>query len=237
MVVLLYCDFSCLTMIILYDTFNLSLIERLITVKITKRIISFSLTVITLLLVCAIDGVFASGDTISYTKGSLIPFGCYPQSRVRNSSIIEQLDESAPDVADWNSFDFYTGTGNSYDGNMYSSDFMKYIDIEIGDGELYRGVYIDRNRMPNTDTLYVYEPIPVSNTQWHNGYKPGNTYWFKYEQLLWRVLNPATGLVLSVKTIDAQAFNNFVVKASGSCYGDFGNYYCAKNYAHSYIYK
>lgn len=41
-----------------------------------------------------------------------------------------------------------------------------------------------------------------------NGYSINTTYYFEYEPLIWRILDPATGLILCENIIDSQAYSN-----------------------------
>lgn len=67
-----------------------------------------------------------------------------------------------------------------------------------------------------------------------------NIYWFKYEPIEWRVLDPSTGLVLSNMIVDTKAFSNYAVynDAYGEAFRCFGNpeqTYYENNYENSYI--
>ena len=52
-----------------------------------------------------------------------------------------------------------------------------------------------------------------------NGYTPNNIYYFKYEPLKWRVLDPSTGLVLCENIIDSQAYSNTIYEYGTDSYG------------------
>lgn len=52
----------------------------------------------------------------------------------------------------------------------------------------------------------------VYSNQNDNGYHPNNVYYFKYEPLTWRVLDPDEGYIMCDNAIDSQAFQNFVIK-------------------------
>ena len=143
----------------------------------------------------------------AYSVGDIIEYGNYPQSKVTNSALKSYLTTAAGSVSAWNSYDYYSGTGNQTDGKMSAKDFMRYKDV-IYNGEKYRGVYFSAYRPFSTGLT-----CSLSNTrQYENGYYTETIYWFKYEPIKWRVLDPAAGMIMTESDIDAQAFNNFVQK-------------------------
>ena len=131
----------------------------------------------------------ASAKTINeYAQGDLVNFGWYPQSEVMDSATINTLNGKS---ATWHSYEYYIGTGQ-YDGSMTPSGYMKYTDVTLGT-EKYRGVQFSQYRPFNTGF------ISSSNNSYQdeNAYHQlNNTYWFKWEPLQWRVLNPSSGLVM-----------------------------------------
>ena len=74
-----------------------------------------------------------------------------------------------------------------------------------------------------------YTLVENNGNQYNNNYYNETNYWFKFEPLQWRVLDASEGLVVSVKSIDAQPFNNFAVY-DGEMYGDSGKQHYANNY-------
>ena len=182
----------------------------------------------------------AEAATISsYSQGDIIEFGWYPQSEVTDSDIIAALNAAAGDNSLWTSYRYYSGTGSSNcDGKMTAGDYMRYKDICYGTDK-YRGVVFDAYR-----PCYSYYAIATStdNTQQdENGYIYGNVYWFKYEPVKWRVLDSATGMVMSETILDAQMYNNYVLRSGRDNYknyaywGDSSKTYYANNYAESSI--
>lgn len=166
--------------------------------------------------------------------GDIIEFGSYPQSRETNSATITTLNAAAPPLQAWESYGYYTGSGhwNSTDGNMKASDYMKYTDVEYG-GQKYRGVQFSHYRPWCTG-----EKATDATCQDDNGYDQFNhAYWFKWEPLQWRVLDPKSGLVLCERIIDSQPYNNYIKYsfASTTYWGDAGENYYANDYAHSSI--
>ncbi len=147
--------------------------------------------------------------------GDIIEFGSYPQAEVTDSTLISTLNSL---VTSWTSYDYYTGTGNWYDGKMAPSDYMKYTDV-IYNNTKYRGVYFTAYRPYCTG--YISSP---SNTyQDDNDYYTNTTYWFKYEPLNWRILDPNEGYVMCESIIDSQAYQNTVYRSESGGYG--GSYY------------
>lgn len=181
---------------------------------------------ILLSLMLAMTGLVGLGVSASAVNvGAIIFFGNYPQTKVSETTALK----NAANAATWKSYGYYTGTG-SYDGNMAASDFMKYADFVSG-GVKFRAVKFTK-----------YRPISTSDTsstdnswQDNNGYSPNTTYYFKYEPIEWRVLDPSAGLVLCETIIDAQAYQNVVRKSASDNYyiGSSSTY--ANNYAESSI--
>ena len=136
--------------------------------------------------------------------GDIVEFGNYPQSLVTDSKLIATLNDQP---GDWYSFGYYYGDGAIGTGNHYKTDFMLYRDISY-QNEKYRAVYYTEYR-PRT-TAYRFD------NQYYFGHESFKTkkviYWFKYEPIKWRVLDPARGLLLSELVIDAQPINNTVFR-------------------------
>lgn len=160
-------------------------------------------------------------------KEGLIEFGSYPQSEVTDETLIAALNAAD---GEWTSYGYYSGTVDVYVGQMKSGDYMRYKDVVLG-SDKYRGVVFDTYR-------------PYSYTfQEYNGYICGNVYWFKYEPIKWRVLDPDTGMVMSETVLDSQAYNdNYIFKSerdedhfNGAYWGNSSQTYYANNYAESSI--
>ena len=163
------------------------------------------------------------------TVGDIICFGSYPQSKVTETSIIAALDSMSKT---WISYEYYSGTADGYssanpnereNGNMVSSDYMKYCDLSY-DGKKYRAVTFSEYRPSFTG----YTPSTSRTYQDDNGYYTDNVYYFNYEPLTWRILDPSDGYVMCTRAIDAQAYQNYVYKRSGS---DAYNSKSCANYA------
>ncbi len=167
----------------------------------------------------------------AYSVGDTIYYGTYPQSEVTDTTTISVLNTKAVALSavgnGWQSYNYYSGTGNSDDGQMTASDYMRYIDVELND-QKYRGVTFDSYRPYCTG-------YTTSTDHYYNGYTYGNVYWFKYEPLEWRVLDPSTGLVICETIIDSQPYNNYLLSADNEYWGDSAKTYYANNYANSSI--
>ncbi|MBQ7546230.1 MAG: hypothetical protein IJT41_04610 [Clostridia bacterium] len=180
---------------------------------------------ILLSLVLTVTGLIGLGVPASAVNvGDIILFGNYPQTKVSETTALK----NAANAATWNSYGYYIGNG-SYDGKMAASDFMKYADF-FSSGVKYRAVKFTK-----------YRPYATRNTsgadnsyQDENGYSPNTTYYFKFEPLEWRVLDPSAGLVLCETIIDAQAYQNFIFKRIDLYVIEDGSTY-ANNYAKSSI--
>ena len=186
----------------------------------------------------ALPGLSMSAAAV-YKTGDAIRFGTYPQSRVTGSALLAGLN-SVLQSSDWKSYRYYSGSGSGWgtDGNMTAKDYMRYADIVYKE-QKYRAVTFDTFR-PWATTMPS-NTSGDSSFQDDNGFACNTVYWFKYEPLQWRVLDPATGFVLCEKVIDAQPFNNYVRKdgteaGGGSAYwGSAGKQYYANNYTYSSI--
>lgn len=134
----------------------------------------------------------------------------------------------------WKSFGYYNGTDNRFDGNMTSGDSMLYYDFTHGT-ETYRAVKIVSLR-----PYYVgYSANNDSKKSYQDdfGYNAGNVYYFHYEPLKWRVLNPQTGLILCESIIDAQPFQSVVYMNNNKYYTDASSKHLANDYKHSSLHS
>lgn len=145
----------------------------------------------------------------THRVGDIVEFGSYPQSKVTDSSLVSALNKIAKT---WTSYDYYSGNGNV--GSMTKGDWMKYADFTYN-GTKYRAVTFSQYR-----PYWTSDSSSSGNTyQDDNGYTPNNIYYFKYEPLKWRVLDPSTGLVLCESIIDSQAYSNTIYKYGTDPYG------------------
>ena len=167
--------------------------------KTSKKILSLVLAVI--MIVCAVTMAYAEGDNKIET-GDIIHFGSYPQSEVTDEELIAELNAIAPEWNEWTSYGYYSGTGNF--GTMEHSDWMRYTDVTYNNNK-YRGVKFTQYR-----PVYTYGNETADTYQDDNGYTVDTVYWFAYESILWRVLDPVTGLIMCETIIDAQPYSNTI---------------------------
>ena len=200
--------------------------------KTIKRILSVFFIV--LLLVTSVpaagfEGLFAvkaeaavsmKDMVASMSVGETVEFGSYPQTDV-TSELGAELTKAAPDTNDWISYNYY------YNGKQ--SDFMKYYDLTYK-GSRYRGVYFTKYRPIGWDT-------PDSGVQLENCYYINKVYWFRYDPLTWRILDPSTGYVICEDIIDSQAFNDvyYYNDKDSKYYGDAKYKHYANNWKYSTI--
>lgn len=176
-----------------------------------------------------------SAKITSYAQGDIIEFGWYPQSEVTDASTIAVLNSAD---GEWISYGYYSGTGLRDDSNMTAGDYMRYKDVIYG-SDKYRGVVFDTYRPSYTG--YTTSTSEDNTQQDNNGYTYGNVYWFKYEPIEWKVLDPSTGMVMAETILDSQAYNNYILKSGTDEYGftahwgDSAKTYYANNYANSSI--
>lgn len=158
--------------------------------------------------------------TPTLAKGSKIEFGSYPQSEVTDADEVAKLEADSENYL-WVSYKYYSGTGDKTDGKMEPGDFMLYKDF-YSDGEMFRAVTFSEYRPGSSGGLKG----DVYSNQNNNGYHPNNVYYFKYEPLTWRVLDPDEGYIMCDNAIDSQAFQNFVIKKDDKLYNskDLTNY-------------
>ena len=197
--------------------------------KIFKRILSALLVSILLIGIAPIGGFelstkVSAKDISSCKVGDIIEFGSYPQSKITDSDLIAKIEAAGKSIS-WVDYNYYIGTGTSDDGNMKPVDgMMLYKDITYN-GSKYRAVKINQ-----------YRPYRTGNTssetyQYDNGYNKGNIYYFKYEPLSWRILDPSEGYVMCNQIIDSQAYQNFIYYNGSEYY----NSEACENYASDWV--
>ncbi len=206
--------------------------------KISKKLLSLLLCTVILFGSVILDSsIFAdvfdtfnvkSSAASGYKVGDIIEFGSYPQSEVTDSNVISALNA---DMGAWNSYEYYEipeSQRKSRYGKMKPGDCNWYKDV-LYNSEKYRGVFIYYGRQITT--------VDLGSNQEVNGYLEGNIYWFKYEPIKWRVLDPKKGIVVSEIVLDSQPFNNYVIIENTARYGNPAKTYYANNYQKSDIRK
>lgn len=194
-----------------------------------KQILSALLVAVMLIGIAPVGGIdftpkAKAMDLSSYKVGDLIEFGSYPQSEVKDSDLIAKIEAAGASIS-WIDYNYYDGTGNFADGNMKPvKDMMLYKDITYN-GNKYRAVKINQYRP------YVTGYTSSSTEQSSNGYFTNNVYYFKYEPLTWRVLDPSEGYIMCNQIIDSQAYQNFIYYNGSECYNSKG----CTNYASDWV--
>ncbi len=162
--------------------------------KQTRRILSILLSLVLLL------GTLSVGMSVFAAEKTTVRFGTYPQSEVTDIPLLGKL---ADVEKHWQSYNYYSGTGNMIDGKMKASDYMKYADFAYN-GVAYRAVQFTKYRPSHTGAL-------ASETAGNgSGYATDYIYYFKFEPIEWVVLSQANGILMSKKLLDAQAYENVV---------------------------
>ncbi len=177
-----------------------------------KRIISVFLILIMLAGVVIVPGVTASAADIK--TGTLVTFGSYPQTSVVDSGTLAKLNAQS---LSWKYYDYYCDIKGD------KKNYMKYADVSLS-GERYRAV---------TFTHYRLYSLDYSSSSDINGYEPGKVYWFRYDPIVWRVLDANQGLLMAENIIDSQPFHNVYYKKNGYGYGDQSYTHYASNWAYS----
>ena len=186
--------------------------------KKVKQILSALLVAVMLVGIAPVGGIdftpkAKAMDLSSYKVGDIIEFGSYPQSEVKDSDLIAKIEAAGASIS-WIDYNYYAGTGSEYDGNMKPvKDMMLYKDITYN-GNKYRAVKINQYRPYYTG----YKSSASHTSQDDNSYYTGNVYYFKYEPLTWRVLDPNEGYVICTKAIDSQAYQNYIYKSGEEYY-------------------
>ena len=167
----------------------------------------------------------AAAENETYQVGDHIQFGTYPQTRVNETAELK----AAAEAAVWKSYKYYTGNGTP-DGMMKTGDWMQFADFYCG-GVKFRAVKFTQYRPDET----IFPSKQFNSEQDENGYTTNNVYFFKYEPLIWRVLDPTEGYILCENIIDAQAFQNSVYLANSQYWLNSGSAIYTNNYAMSSI--
>lgn len=202
--------------------------------KSIKTAVSLLLVAVLLISAAPISGFKINAYAADFQTGDIIEFGSYPQAKVTDEILLARLDEIEKE---WISYGYYSGTGTYGDGKMAPDDYMKYCDITL-DGEKYRAVFFDKYRGKCTHNSAITTVYSYNIHQSRNGYLINTVYYFKYEPLQWRILDPETGMLLCESIIDSQAFNNYMVTDEQNInirYGDPDKTYSACNWEYSSI--
>lgn len=167
--------------------------------------------------------VLPVASAANYTVGDIVQFGEYPQTKVTDAATISALGKI---TGDWHSYGYYAPSAET--GEVISRDFMEYKDVDYN-GNKYRGVRFSEYRPERTSLTTT----AANSFQDDNGYYVNTVYWFKYEPLIWHILDPETGLVLCDTIIDSQAICNKYWSKDGVEYQNEACTIYANNYPNS----
>lgn len=154
-------------------------------------------------------------------NGEYILFGSYPQTAIdrydtTTLSALNALAGTNPSDGNngkWTSYKYYYAKLLT-DGTTETSneiDFMWYIDVNYK-GERYRGVYFDKYRpvaaKGSYNVLKDGKTETISCTQITNRYFVDKVYWFKYEPILWKIIQNKDGKaqLLCMTAVDCQPY-------------------------------
>ena len=149
-----------------------------------------------LTLALTLGGLFISpGAFAAVRAGDKIRFGTYPGRRVTDGELIASLEAAQKT---WKLYGRETVTEDENGSLQAEESDIRFADFFFG-GEKYRAV---RFSLPlRLETGAVYGAAFFADQE-DNGYFPG-TWYFRYEPIVWRVLNVKTGLLLSERVLDA----------------------------------
>lgn len=196
-----------------------------------KVAFSLVLSAIIILSSVTIGGMFASANAekaiSSMTVGDTFEFGSYPQTEIKNDAYKAKLESACnSDISAWVDYGYYSGSGFS-DGRMAPvKNMMLYKDFYYS-GYKYRAVKINSYRPKRTGGLPSSDQYSYQDD---NKYYINNTYYFKFETIEWRVLNPNDGYVMCNSIIDSQAFQNLVYYSDGEYYNSTEKSFTASNW-------
>lgn len=197
-----------------------------------KRILASMLTVVLLLTAAPLSEfdfsvMSSAAGGVNYSTGDIIELGSYPQSKLTDTALLSVLNSLS---LSWVSYGYYSGTGNGNDGQMTPGDYMKYADVTYK-GERYCAVKFTEYRPCFTGN----KTSSDDSFQDENGYYTNTVYWFKFEPLQWRVLDPDEGFVMCESIIDSQPYNNTYYYNGSEGYQNTSCITYANDYAESSI--
>lgn len=207
--------------------------------KLFKALVALALC--SIMLVCSVaggsagflDGFSVKSSASANYLGDYIWYGTYPQSEVKDETLIAALDSVE---SNWISYRYFSGSGKTSDGQMKPSDYMYYKDV-VYDGNKYRAVTFDKYRPCST----AYNNSSEYTYQINNGYEINTVYWFKFEPVKWHILDESSGLIMADIILDAQPYNNYCIRDSSiedrtySYFGDEEQTYFVSDYSNSDI--
>lgn len=179
------------------------------------------------------DMTITTTTTLPYTReGNKIYFGTYPQSKVTDNSLINELNALSGTKP--TSTNKYKWTDYNYYINSSVTSYMFYQDIDYDDDGAfdYRGVYFTSYR----PYYYSYSSSTSNSCQDDNGYSTNTIYWFSYDPIEWNILNESNGkaLIIANLILDSQ---EYCPNDTSSTFSHNGGTGYANNYELSMIRK
>ena len=158
-----------------------------------KRIIAIIMMSVILMTMIPMT-IIAEAEETTYKVGSIIEYGNYPQSEVKDEELLSELNALS---FEWKTMKSYCWNGST--NPPKEIDTIKYADVTYN-GNKYRVVKNCGDKSTILTSTYD------SKIAAKYGYTVG-PYWFKYEPIRWKVLDPQTGYVISVDALDGQFYN------------------------------
>lgn len=142
-----------------------------------------------------------------YSTGSTVAFGEYPQKKVTDEETLKALDSIEKNWISYGYLEtFFVGENDELKRVLLPSDYMKYADIKLN-GARYRAVVFSKYKDNDVNTIFLSKEPIGEVSQYHNGYFVNTVYYFKYEPIKWRVLDAASGFLVTDRLVDSQPFD------------------------------
>lgn len=175
------------------------------------------------------------------TKDGIV-FGNYPQSQVKDESLIAKLNSATgvDKYEDLNDVEIEGWAYLEYRKFGKLAENIAFKDITL-DGATYRGIYIkDYTQRVGC----VASAVDWAFAQEDYGYIKGNVYWFKFEPIKWVILKEdkenGKVMLMAELALDVKSFQDQIVKAGNKYYNDsegVPDEIGAYNWEYSYIRK
>ncbi|MBQ8196876.1 MAG: InlB B-repeat-containing protein [Clostridia bacterium] len=137
---------------------------------------------------------------------SVIKMGTYPQSQVKDASLLSSLNSILGTVRP-NTSNLYGWTAEDCYDNGVRAKVLYYKDVTMS-GEKYRAVYYTKYRSADVKQPSSVDTSPQDN----NGFpicSNNSVYWFKFEPISWRIAKETDGtaLLIADKILAARELN------------------------------
>ncbi len=168
-----------------------------------------------------LDRVDESGN--KNQAGTFIKFGQYPQRLLTaeaDAELITTLNQLAAEISGEAAPTGWTLADRNAED---TEDIMWYLDVESGDA-MYRGVYYTKGKNHITFSGSYSGELPY---QEENKYAKSTVYWFKYEPIIWQILEESNGeaTLISKTLLDAQDYySGYATDATAETIASPNNY-------------